>query len=263
MKKGLLLFILFLSFQGYSQKDSIVNYLGRKYEKISKDKAWYIQTIVKKKDLWRATVYFLNGKPKLDGTFKERKLKTRVGIFKVYNEQGKLKSIQKYNSKGKKQGNYFYFNDDGEQIISGFFQNSKRESVWKYFDNAKNVRARVLFKKGKVLNYKLWNEYGEVLKEELILSRKPEFKPGFKSFKLKLKKGLVKELEEEGLKTNFLVKIKITDSGKINKVSIVPKLKEQYENRIKDFFYNLKDVEPAILVNRKISSNLSLPIIIN
>ena len=260
MKKVLLLLILLVSFKGHSQKDSIVNYLGRKYEKVPKGEAWYVQTIVKKRDLWRATVYFSNGRPKLDGTFKERKLKTRIGIFKVYDDEGNLKSIQKYNSKGRKQGNYFYFNDNGEQVISGFFQNSKRESVWKYFDDAKNIRARVLFKKGKVLNYKLWDKNGEALKEELILSRKPEFRKGFK---LKLKKELVKGLEAEGLKTNFLVKVKITDSGNINKVKIVPNLKEQYKKKIQDFFFSLKGVEPAILANRKISSNLSLPIIIN
>lgn len=268
MKKKLVLLVtLFLVFNSLtfsqSQKDSIVNYLGRKYEKVSKDKAWYVQTVVKKKDLWRGTVYFTNGKPKLDGTFKERKLKTRIGVFKKYNEEGKLKSIQKYNTKGKKEGNYFYFNDNGDQIINGFFQNDKRESVWKYFDDLKNVRARIIFKKGKVLSYKLWDTDGGVLNEKLILSRKPKFIKGLKSFKFKLKKELVDNLKKEGLKTNFLVKLQITEKGIINKVNLVPKLKEGYEKRIKDFFYSLKDVEPAVLANRKISSSLSLPIIIN
>lgn len=259
----ILVVVSLISLNSFSQKDSIVNYLGRKYEKVSKEKAWYIQTIVKKKDLWKATVYFPNGKPKFDGTYKERKLKTKTGLFKKYNEKGELKSIQSYNNKGKKDGNYLYFNDNGDQITNGIYKNGKKEGVWKYFDDDKNIRARVVFKKNKVVTYKLWDEKGNVFNEELVLFKKPEFKGGRKAALNKIKKELLKDLKEDGLKTNFLVKFSVTEVGEINNVTVLPNLENKHETKIKNFFTKIKNIEPAVVANRKVSFKFSLPIILN
>lgn len=263
MKRIVLLFTLFISFQGYSQKDSIVNYLGRKYEKTSKNVAWYIQTIVKKDSLWLESVYYGNGKLKSQGYFKKKNLKTRIGAYKKFNEKGNLKSVQKYNSKGKKDGVYLYFNDIGNQLTSGYFVKGKKEGVWKYLDDEKNKRGRIVFKKGKVINYKLWNTDGEVLKERLILSRRPQFKGGIKSLKAKIEKELFNNLKKEGFKTNFLVKFLINDKGDIQNVSLIPELKEKYKKIVTDFFYGIDIVEPAILVNRKVKYTMHIPIILN
>ncbi len=263
MKKVLLLFVLFVSFQGFSQKDSIVNYLGRKYEKISKEKAWYVQTIVKKDSLWLGSIYFSNGKLRSEGYFKKKNLKTRVGVFKKFNEKGNLKSVQKYNSKGKKEGVYLYFNDEGDQLTSGYFVKGEKEGVWKYSDDEKNRRARIVFKKGKVVDYKLWNAEGNVLKEKLVLSRKPQFKCGIKSFKTKLKKELFNDLKSEGLKTNFLVKFVVNDKGGVQNVSLMPEVEEKYKKKITNFFKSINIIEPAILVNRKVNYTMQIPFILH
>jgi hypothetical protein len=97
-KKFLLIHILFISFSVFSQQDSIVNYLDRYYKKVKKEQATYIQTIVKNKSLWLGTVYFGNGKIKLQGNFEKKNLKTRIGLFKVFDHKGNLKSIQNYNT---------------------------------------------------------------------------------------------------------------------------------------------------------------------
>ena len=73
-KKFLLIHILFISFSVFSQQDSIVNYLDRYYKKVKKEQATYIQTIVKNKSLWLGTVYFGNGKIKLQGNFEKKYL---------------------------------------------------------------------------------------------------------------------------------------------------------------------------------------------
>ena len=262
MKKIVLLILTLISTINLYSQDSIVNYLDRKYKEVSKNEATYIQTIVKKDSLWQGTVYFGNGKVKLQGKFKNKRLKTRIGSFKVYNEKGSLKSIQNYNNKGRKDGFCFYFNDQGAQVTRGFFVNGKKEGLWKYSDDKGINRARVIFEKGKVLNYKLWDDQGDVLKEELILAKKPKFKGGVKSFKSKLKKVLIKDLKKARLKTNFLVKFNVDKAGKVGNITISPKLEEVYEKKIMEFFYNIKDVSPAIIANIKVDYLVEIPVIL-
>ena len=176
MKKNLLVvFGLLISFSVFSQQDSIVNYLDRYYKKVKKEQATYIQTIVKNKSLWLGTVYHGNGKIKLQGNFKKKNLKTRIGLFWVFDDKGNLKSIQNYNVKGKKHGVYTYYNKKGERVTKGYFLEDNKEGVWKYLDQNKTTIARIVFKKGEVLDYDLWNEEGITIKENLIISRAPQY----------------------------------------------------------------------------------------
>ncbi|QVY66715.1 toxin-antitoxin system YwqK family antitoxin [Polaribacter sp. Q13] len=262
-KKFLLLFCFLVSVSTFSQKDSVVNYLDRNYKKIKKEQATYIQTIVEKDSSWLGTVYFGSGKMKLQGSFKEKNLKTRIGVFKTFDEKGNLKSIQEYNSKGKKEGVYTYFNDNGQNITNGYFLNGKKEGVWNYLDDQENNRARIVFKKGKVLKYNLWDEKGNVLNEKLILFRKPTYKRGDEAFKSKLRQELLSDLKKEGFSTNFLVKFFINESGKIKNIQITPKLDVVFEEKIIDYFSNVEDMEPAIIANRKVKFPLKVPIILN
>ena len=239
MKKVVLIvFCLFTSISVFSQKDSIVNYLDRSYKKVKREQATYIQTVVKKDSLWLATLFHGNGKMKFRGFFKDEKLKTRVGVFKRFNEKGKLISVQKYNFKGEKDGVYLYFNDEGDNITAGLYLKGEREGVWKYTDNENNKRARIVFKEGKVVDYKLWNKEGNILDEKLILQRIPQFKNGVKRFNSELKRNLVNGLIKDGLKTNFLLKFNIDKEGNVQNISITPKLDSKYEEQIINYFAN-------------------------
>ncbi|MDD7914227.1 toxin-antitoxin system YwqK family antitoxin [Polaribacter ponticola] len=259
----LIVFTFFLSFSCFSQKDSVVNYLDRHYKKVIKEQATYIQTIVKKDSLWLATVYFGNGKVKFQGNFKNKKLKTRVGVFKVYDESGNLKSTQNYNSKGKKNGRYSYFNTKGALITKGYFLNGKKEGVWKYLDNNLKSRARIVYKKGNILDYNLWNEEGITIKEKLIISRSPHYKKGNKSLRTRLNKELVKGLKNEGLNTNFLLKCSISKEGKVEDISITPNIGDQYKEKIISYFLKFDGMQPGIIANMKVKFPLELPFIFN
>ena len=262
MKKNVLLIIAFCFSINIFSQDSIVNYLNFKFKKCPKETALYTQTIVKKESLWQGIVYYANGKIKFDGNYLDKKLRKKVGIFRTFNEKGNLKSVQNYNLKGKKEGVYLYFSDKGDQVTKGLFQNGKKEGVWKYSDENKNKSARVIFKKGKIIAYKLWDENGSELNEELVLYKKPIYRKGVKFLNAKLKKELLSDLKKKGLKTNFIVKLDVNSEGIIKDVSIVPELKEFYEKNIAEFFYNLKGIEPAIVTNRKVAAHLEIPVIV-
>lgn len=259
----LIVFCLFIYISGFSQKDSIINYLDRNYKKVEREQATYIQTVVKKDSLWLATLFHGNGKMKFRGFFNDEKLKTRVGVFKRFNEEGKLISVQKYNFEGQKDGVYLYFNDEGNNVTSGLYLKGEREGVWKYTDAEKNKRARIVFKKGKVVDYKLWNKAGDILNEELILQRKPQFKNGVKRFNAKLKRDLVKGLIKSGLKTNFLLKFNIDENGKVQDIVLSHKLNPVFEEKIINYFKNLDGLEPAIVANTKVKYPMEIPFIFN
>ena len=75
MKKILLLIVVFICANGYSQKDSITSYLDRELKiTTNKNDAKYIETIVKKDSLWEFALYYRDGK-----IFKKRFSKNNVG----------------------------------------------------------------------------------------------------------------------------------------------------------------------------------------
>lgn len=264
MKNKLLVILsLFIVSSIFSQNDSIVNYLDRNYKKVEKNDATYIQKIVKKDSLWLGTLYYSTGKVKKEGYFASNKLKKRVGLSKEYYKSGTLKSITKYNAKGKKDGPYIYFSEEGNNITSGHFLNGKREGLWKYLDKQGNKRARVVFKKGKTINYKLWDKKGTELNEKLILFRKPIFNGGLEVFKAKFHRELFLDLKREGLKTNFLVNCTINESGKVTNVSVSPTLDSVFNDKIINYFTNIKGVKPAIIANMLVKYPLKFPVILS
>jgi len=264
MKKNfLVLFSLLISFSVFSQQDSIVNYLDRYYKKVKKEQATYIQTIVKNKSLWLATVYHGNGKIKLQGNFKKEILKTRIGLFRVFDDKGNLKFIQNYNAKGKKHGVYAYYNKKGERITKGYFLEGNKEGVWKYLDQNKMTRARIVFKKGEVLDYDLWNEEGITIKENLIISRRPEYNGGRKQLDLKLKNELMRDLRKSGYQTNFILKCTIDNNGNVRNISVTPTIDEEFENKITTYFKDFEGIQPGIIANMKVEFPLEIPFIFN
>jgi len=264
MKKNfLIIFSFFISISSFSQKDSIVNYLDKNYNKIAKERATYIQTIVKKDALWLATVYFGNGKMKLQGHFKNNNLKTRTGLFKTFDDKGNLKTTQVYNSEGKKEGTYKYFRNNGKVMTVGTFQNGKEVGEWIYKDENLIRRAQIIFKKGKVLDHNLWNEKGFEVKEELVLFKAPEYNKGSRKLRIKLKNELIRDLRKKGLETNFLLKCEIDKEGNVQNISVSPNLESKYEEQIITYFTNLDGIQPGIIANMKVVYPLELPFILN
>ena len=63
MKKKILLIMLMITVNFFAQ-DSIVNYLDSKENKTKKSKAFFVETLVNKNDLWVQTLYHRNRKIK-------------------------------------------------------------------------------------------------------------------------------------------------------------------------------------------------------
>lgn len=261
MKKLVYLFLgLITSINIYSQ-DSIVNYLDRKYKKVPRSNAIYTQTIVKKDSLWLASVYYGNGKIKLQGKFKEKDLKNRVGSFKTFNEKGNLKSILKYNNQGKKDGIYLYFNEKGNQITRGYFLDNKKEGVWKFYYNKESLKAKIIYAKDKVVRYSLFNKDGTKKNEKLIFEQKAKYKGGIHKLRKKISNQLAPKLK--GIRGEFIVKFYINIKGKVQGVTVDPKFPDVFKNKEKTiikFFEGLPNWQPAIQLNSPVKVSYSIPL---
>lgn len=96
----------------------------------------------KKQGLWRKN--YADGTIRYEGSFKDDQ---PDGIFRYYNELGKLKMVCFYYDKGRR-SRAKGFDIQGNIISSGNYYGKEKDSVWTYYDAAKNPIARETWMKG-------------------------------------------------------------------------------------------------------------------
>jgi len=96
----------------------------------------------KKQGLWRKN--YDDGIIRYEGSFKDDQ---PDGIFRYYNELGKIKMVCFYYEKGKK-SRAKGFDNEGNMISSGNYFGKEKDSVWTYYDASKSPIARESWSKG-------------------------------------------------------------------------------------------------------------------
>mgnify|MGYP000386223278 FL=1 len=261
MRKLLLLFILFIAVQGYSQKDSIINFLGRKGKVIkNKEKVRFFEIITKKSDsLWLTKRYRRNGKQVASWFTKDKERKNKIGESKTFNGSGKLSSIVYYNLKGNKTGRYRSWFDNTAKNIEGIYIDGSKEGVWKYYHYNGVLASRKIYKKDSLLKSSYYNEKGVKIKHDKSLClAEASFKGGSNAFYQKVKK-LYPKL---GYKVKGVIYVDFTIDiyGNIRNVIVNENVTPDLKNKIITFFEKIKGWSPAIQVHRKIPFNISIPL---
>lgn len=259
MKKVLLLFIYFITFQVYSQKDSIVNYLGRKGVVIKdKSKATAFEIITKKNDtLWLTRRFRRNGKMFAYWHTSDRGRENKIGESILLNNLGKVSTMYFYNNKGKKHGRYISWFDNSKRNTEGLFLNGSKEGVWKYYRFNGSIASRVFYKKDSVVKKYFYNEKGMMIDyDENFCGVKAKFKGGEKKFNSKVQ-NIVDNLGYK-LKGKVFVSFNVDINGRITNVRIDEKLPKKLEARIISFFEKIEGWEPTLHMNRKIPVNFSI-----
>lgn len=262
IKKIFLVVFTLFSMSAFSQvkKDSIVSYLDYKGNKTQKTKARYIQTLVKKNDLWVATTYFRNGKIRQKGAYLDKKRKKPFGSFINFHKNGKVRSNWSYNSKSKVDGINKYWFDNGQLDRVGNNKNGKRIGVWKYYyTNGKNA-LREYYDNGKVVKRIFFDENEHKMAEvpELIKFQKPTYKgKGLDKFFKELK-GFHDKLP---VKLNGIVIIDFTinEQGKVVDVDTSDNVSDDIKREFRFFLKNIEGWKPAISMNRKTRFQYSIP----
>ena len=117
--------------------------------------------------------YYANGQLRYEGRFKNDKCK---GVFKYYDEQGKLKATNEFDKSGEKALNKTSA-PNGRVIATGYYVNQKKEGEWKYYDGTSGqLRLLEDNKDGKVHGWsRLYNpDNGKLAEETQYVNGKPE-----------------------------------------------------------------------------------------
>ena len=261
MKKILLIIIVLTYTYKVSSQDSIVNYLDRNGKVIDKERAVEIETIVKKDTLWRVTNYYRNGKIKKHGHFRTKEKKIPVGEFVKFSRTGKASQILFYNLIGEKNGRYRSWFDNGNISSIGMYLNSKKESIWKYYHYNGVEACRQFFKNDSIIKTVIHDEKGNLVIDKLVENKKAEFKGGQDKFTRKVKR-LTDNIDYQ-IKGRIYVHFVINVYGKIQDVTIDEDLPDRLNKQIVSFFENIEGWEPAIHMNRKISTTFNIPLNFN
>ena len=261
MKKYVLLFLLLISFNSFSQKDSIINYFDRK-GKITADKSKirFFEIITKSTgSKWLTKRYRKNGKQFAYWYTKDKARKTKTGESVTYHKSGKIASIAYYNSEGKKQGAYKSWFNNTEKNIQGIYLNDQKAGVWKYYHYNGKLASKKIYKNDSLLRSSYYNDKGIEINHDKKLCLAPaKFKGGHKAFSVKIKE-LYPKLGYK-IKGKLFVNITVNVYGKITDVTIDEELSEDLKNKIITFFENIKGWSPATEVHRKVPFNFSIPL---
>lgn len=262
MKKTILLFIVFICVNAYSQKDSIVNYLDVKGNVIKdKTEAKSFEILTKKDDsLWLVRSYRRNGKISNYTHYLTKEKKVKIGESISYNKHGKISALLYYNEKGEKHGKSQVWFDNGNLNMQGVYLKGKREGVWKIYHYNGKLAGRGIAKNDSIIKTTYYNDKGEKINDpnSIIKEKPPVFKGGKEKYYQQLKK-LTKGISYK-VKGKVYVYYVIDINGNIRDVTIDEKLPKKLEKEIIIFFEELKGWEPAMHLNRKIPYNYSQPL---
>ena len=117
--------------------------------------------------------HYANGQLRYEGRFKNDKCK---GVFKYYDEQGRLKATNEFDKSGEKALNKTYA-PNGRVMATGYYVNQKKDGVWKYYDAASGqLRLVEDNKDGKVHGWsRLYNpNNGKLAEETQYVNGQPE-----------------------------------------------------------------------------------------
>ncbi|RSC93726.1 toxin-antitoxin system YwqK family antitoxin [Tenacibaculum singaporense] len=259
MKKILLLFVVFICANGYSQKDSISNYLDRKFKITSnKNDAKYIETSVKKGSLWEISIYYRDGKIFKKGFSNNNRGNSYIGKHLVFHRNGKLSKKSFFNSEGELEGKVLALFDNGNRNYTGFHKNGVPSGLWKYYHYNGNLAAKFYYDiHGDIEKYILFNEKGEEFKDEIYTKFiKPTFKNGEEEFSSKM--NYLIDNVSYAINTAIDVDFIIDVDGSIRDVWVANTIPNKLRNEIADFFESIKGWKPAVEMNRKIPYKYSI-----
>jgi hypothetical protein len=262
MKKNSIIIILIcLCFNAYSQKDSIINFLD-KNGKITIDKAKVksYEIITRESDsLWLVRKYRKDGS--ISNYYYSKDKKRKTGQSLTFNRHGKKISVSHYNKNGEKHGYTKQWFHDGVLSLKFLYLNGKKEGVWKSYHHNTKVAALRVYKNDSIVKEKYFNEQGFIIEHDTSFYKKKPFftKGSFKSELRKIRKLFNNyQIKQKGkLHISFIIDI----DGKIRDVLIDEDIPEELHNEIVAFIEKIDGWEPGYYFYKKVPICYTIPLI--
>lgn len=251
-------FLLFCIFKSSAQ-DSIVNYLDRKKNKTKKSNAFFVETLVKKNDLWFHTLYHRNRKIKKRGQYLKKNKSLPIGNFYNFFRSGDLKRIYTYNDISQLDGYTKAWFPRNKLNYIGNYENGSKAGIWKYYHVNGKIACKQYFQNTKIIKTVIFDENGIKIEKDLIESREPEFEGGGID---KFFKHIRRIHENIDFQINGIIYVNfdVNAEGVINNVSIDDNIPIKLKRKLILYFESIEGWSPAIHMNRKIPYYFSLPL---
>lgn len=267
-RKITFLFVLFLSINTFSQKDSIINYLDRNNLLTNiKEDAVSVEIISKVNDtLWKREKISRTGKLLNYTHYKSKEKKIQIGESVSYHFNNKVATLVFYNHKGLlngKEQRWFY---NGGKDREGLYVNGNREGVWKFYHFNGKLAAKLIYKNDVLVNSYFLDEKGNRqkdvdIKNSSFTNRPFELldPPNFKGGEAKY----IEKLQDIITDSNYDIRGKIRVSytidinGKIIEVTLDEKVPEKLAIELKTFMQGLKGWSSGVNLNRKVPVRFS------
>lgn len=272
------LMALFLALTiGYAEaQDSIACYFNEQLLPVDKRRAVYNGKMIQTPEGWNAVAYNAGGQLLMQGTYKDKKLQVRHGVYNIYNTNGTLRMsavfednivngpYQSWHENGQladsgrishnmKTGLWRTWYPDGVLESEGSYTDAVMEGEWKWFrENGKPATVE-LYVNGKIKDLACYDATGTHTGFNCRIDKKPcpKNEYSFESFVIEnleypneaLRKGI------EGV-VNF--EFIITREGKLTRVNFTNKSDKILQDAIVAFLKSVTEWEPAISHNREV-----------
>ena len=152
-----------------AQRDTLIFFFDREFKSVQKNKAEFIEVLVRRDAIWEAYVALRNGAKVMTGYYLDSLRTTGEGPFAYYYDNGKPESRGYYHN-GKEEGWWVQWNDEGLLMDSSYFSGGvkvKQElfdydvngkpTGYHFAEASKNFRKNVsLYRDGSPRNILTW-----------------------------------------------------------------------------------------------------------
>lgn len=258
MKKNILLIMLMITGNFFAQ-DSIVNYLDSKENKTKKSKAFFVETLVKKNDLWVQTLYHRNRKIKKKGQYVKKNKSLPIGNFYEFFRSGNLKRVYSFNDVNQLDGYTKAWFPENKLNYTGNYDNGSKVGIWKYYHVNGKIACKQYFQNSKNIKTVVFDEDGIKIEKDLIEFKQPEFEGGGIDNFFKHIKRIHENIDFQ-INGIIYINFDISTEGIVNNVSIDDNIPIKLKRKLILYFESIEGWSPAINMNRKIPYYFTLPL---
>lgn len=253
--------------------------------KVLREEGLYLDDSLKIKD-GKFYSYHRNGKIKEDAYYYKG---NKVGVWRVYNSDGKLIDSTRYKSTGMPVKESFGWDDEGNLLRHGIYdangsgagysthyyadgkirwsgklaEGNVKDSVWVYYHKSGGVCAKVLYENDSAIKWEYYTSNGEVQTENTdSVSISPE--PGYDLYAYLGQNSIMpREAKAAGLSGSFVVLVKfiVEEDGRIANPEILKGV-DQYFN--KEALRVVSEMprwkQPGMMCNQKVRVYYKLPL---
>lgn len=268
MKLRFCVFVFLLSFFGLSAQNNFPRiYYDKQWKKTSKDSGVYYRETRKTKNIYEVKDRYINGKVQMEGTYTSIQPEVKEGLFRYYNETGKLVSEENYRNNKQEGVSKKYFEDGKQSALHNYVNGKWNGEQYDYYPEGTVLRKEDYldgtFIKGRCYT----RSGGDTTYYALNLvpsfpDQMPEFPGGEQAMMEYLRKNLIypNAAEEKHIEGRVVLAFDVDKYGSISDVEIVKSANPLLDREAVNVIQHMPNWKPGRLNGVPVKVKYHLPI---